>query len=104
MCLRMPEIVHLAEFHNRLGPARRDHRKTLPMLKAMHDECARLSDDEFLLLPGEEPNVHRRPLDQFSAPGDVGAQAFIEEHPQYGRVYHVGSADEVLKLFEMEKD
>tara|TARA_B100000519_G_scaffold96155_1_gene83600 strand:- start:1519 stop:2304 length:786 start_codon:yes stop_codon:yes gene_type:complete len=28
---------------------------------------------------------------------------FIEEHPQYGRVYHVGSADEVLKLFEMEK-
>ena len=28
------------------------------MLKAMHDECARLSDDEFLLLPGEEPNVH----------------------------------------------
>ena len=45
------QIVHLAEFHNRLGPARRDHRKTVPMLKAMHDECARLSDDEFLLLP-----------------------------------------------------
>ena len=28
---------------------------------------------------------------------------FIEEHPQNGRGYHVCSADEVLKLFELEK-
>ena len=104
------QIVHLAEFHNRLGPARRDHRKTLPMLKAMHDECARLSDDEFLLLPGEEPNVHLGGhwISFFPRPvmwvlKRAKDKPFIEEHPQYGRVYHVGSADEVLKLFEMEK-
>ena len=52
------EIVHLAEFHNHLGPKRRDPEESLPLLKAMHDECARLSEDDFLLLPGEEPNVH----------------------------------------------
>ena len=41
------EVVHLAEFHSWLGL----HYSRL-------DECARLSDDDFLLLPGEEPNVH----------------------------------------------
>ena len=52
------EIVHLAEFHNHLGPKRHNPEDSLPLLKALHDECARLSDDDFLLLPGEEPNVH----------------------------------------------
>tara|TARA_B100000700_G_C14881942_1_gene778511 strand:+ start:15 stop:800 length:786 start_codon:yes stop_codon:yes gene_type:complete len=27
---------------------------------------------------------------------------FIEEHPKYGRVYHVGSAQEVLKMMQLE--
>ena len=37
------DIVHLAEFHNRLGRDRRDPDKALPLLKLLHDECARLS-------------------------------------------------------------
>jgi hypothetical protein len=47
------QIVHLAEFHNRLGRLRRDSIKALPLLKTLHEECDRLSDDGFLLLPGE---------------------------------------------------
>ena len=104
------QIVHLAEFHNRLGRARRDHRKTLPLLKAMHDECARLSDGELLLLPGEEPNVHLGGhwISFFPRPvmwvlKRAKDKPFIEEHPEYGRVYHVGSAGEVLKMMELEK-
>ena len=70
------EIVHLAEFHNRLGSSRRDPVKSLPLLKAMHDECARLSDDDFLLLPGEEPNVHLGGhwISFFPRPVDVGIE------------------------------
>ena len=50
-------IVHLAEFHgdghpSDPGPLR------LPEMKAMFDECRRLSDDELLFLPGEEANVY----------------------------------------------
>ena len=104
------EIVHLAEFHNRLGPSRRDPVKSLPLLKAMHDECARLSDDDFLLLPGEEPNVHLgghwisffpRPV-MWVLKRSKG-KLFIEEHPDFGRIYHLGSPEDVLKLMELEK-
>ena len=49
------QIVHLAEFHNRLGRLRRDPAQTFPLLKLLHDECARLSEDEFLLLPVKSP-------------------------------------------------
>ena len=102
-------IVHLAEFHNRLGRDRRKPAKAFPLLKLLHDECARLSDDRLLLLPGEEPNVHlgghwisffpRPVMWALNRPGD---KPFMEEHPEFGRVYHVGSADDVLKLMELE--
>lgn len=103
------DIVHLAEFHNRLGRDRRDPDKTLPLLKLLHDECERLSDDDFLLLPGEEPNAHLGGhwISFFPRPvmwvlSRARDKPFIEEHPKYGRVYHVGSSEEVLKLMEME--
>jgi hypothetical protein len=103
------EIVHLAEFHNRLGRDRRDPEKSLPLLKLLHDECARLSDEEFLLLPGEEPNVHLGGhwISFFPRPvmwvlKRSGDKPFMEEHPEYGRIYHVGSPEDVLKLMEQE--
>ena len=45
--------VHLGEFHGDghqydPGPLR------LPELKAMFDECRRMSDDKLLMIPGEE--------------------------------------------------
>ena len=103
------QIVHLAEFHNRLGRLRRDPVKALPLLKTLHEECARLSDDGFLLLPGEEPNVHLGGhwISFFPRPvmwvlNRAKDKPFSEEHPRFGRIYHVGSPEDVLKLMERE--
>ena len=51
------DMVHMAEFHFGRTP-RLDTEERLAQLKVMHDEFSRLSDDTFLLIPGEEPNVH----------------------------------------------
>ena len=103
------DIVHLAEFHNRLGRDRRNPDKALPLLKLLHDECIRLSDKDFLLLPGEEPNVHLGGhwISFFPRPvmwvlNRAKDKPFVEEHPRFGRVYHVGSPEDVLKLMELE--
>ena len=103
------DIVHLAEFHNRLGRDRRNPDKALPLLKLLHDECARLSDDGFLLLPGEEPNAHLGGhwISFFPRPvmwvlNRSKGKPFMEDHPRFGRVYHVGSPEDVLKLMERE--
>lgn len=103
------DIVHLAEFHNRLGRDRRNPDKALPLLKLLHDECIRLSDKDFLLLPGEEPNVHLGGhwISFFPSPvmwvlNRAKDRPFTEIHPEYGRIYHVGSAQDVLKLMELE--
>ena len=102
------EIVHLAEFHNgatpQLAPTPR-----LAQLKTLYAECARLSDGQFLLLPGEEPNVHLGGhwLSFFPKPvywvlNRTKDQPFQEEVPGFGTVYHVGSPAEVLQLMERE--
>ncbi|MDP7010652.1 MAG: hypothetical protein QF685_04675 [Verrucomicrobiota bacterium] len=103
------DIVHLAEFHNRLGRDRRDPVKALPLLQTLHEECARLSDEDFLLLPGEEPNVHLGGhwISFFPRPvmwvlNRAKEKPFMEDHPRFGRVYHVGSPGDVLKLMERE--
>jgi hypothetical protein len=109
--------VHLAEFHgdghqSDPGPLR------LPEMKAMFEECRRLSDRDLLLLPGEEvsgilgisePGNHPghwmslfpRPVywTMRRAPG----QPFVEEQPPYGTVYHVGGRADMLALLEREK-
>ncbi len=102
------DIAHLGEFHvggtPRLAAAER-----LAQLKTLHDECARLSDAELLVLPGEEPNVHLGghwmsffPKPVYWVLNRAAGKPFSEELPGYGRVYHVGSADDVLKLMELE--
>ncbi len=103
------QIVHLAEFHNRLGRLRRKPEDALPLLKTLHEECARLSGDGFLLLPGEEPNVHLGGhwISFFPRPvmwvlNRSKDKPFTDEHPQFGRVYHVGSPKDILKLMERE--
>ncbi|MSU66198.1 MAG: hypothetical protein EXS38_08895 [Opitutus sp.] len=102
------DIVHLAEFHNGATP-RLAAPERLLQLKTLHDECARLSDGEFLLLPGEEPNVHLGGhwLSFFPKPvywvlNRAKDQPFQEEVAGYGTVYHVGSAADVLQLMERE--
>ncbi|NKB32507.1 MAG: hypothetical protein GKR91_05355 [Pseudomonadales bacterium] len=102
------DMVHMAEFHFGRTP-RTETEQRLSELKVMHDEFARLSNDDFLLIPGEEPNVHfgSHWLSMFPKPvywvlNQNQGQPFEQELPGYGKVYHVGSAGDVLKLFEQE--
>ncbi|MEO5917609.1 MAG: hypothetical protein ABIS50_25490 [Luteolibacter sp.] len=101
-------IVHLAEFHVGDTPNLKDDRR-LPLLKALHSECDRLSDDNLLMLPGEEPNVHLGghwislfPKPVYWVLNRSSEQPFVEEVEGYGKVYHVGSSADVLKLMETE--
>lgn len=101
-------IVHLAEFHGP-GSPRGPEAKRWPELKMMFAECARLSGGNFLLLPGEEPNnffgghwMNIFPKPVYWLMSREKDQPFVEDHPEYGKVYRIGNKDEMLKLLEME--
>lgn len=103
------DIVHLAEFHYTADPRGPDE-KRLPQLKALFDLCEKQSDDEFLLLPGEEPNEFfgGHWLDFFPRPvywvmSRKQGQPYVEEKPGYGKVYHIGNKEEMLQLLQDEK-
>jgi hypothetical protein len=109
-------IVHLAEFHGDghpqdPGPLR------LREMQAMFDECRRLSDDELLILPGEEANVYLGlpapgrhpghwvyffPRPVYCTMKRGSGQPFAEEISPYGRVYHVGDRADMQRLLEEE--
>jgi hypothetical protein len=102
------DIVHLAEFH--VGRNPEFFASRLPSLKAMHQECERLSDDQFLLIPGEEPNAHLGGhwISLFPHPvywtfQRAPNEPFVEDVAGYGRVYRVGNSAEVLQMMEKEK-
>ena len=102
------DMVHMAEFHNSRTPSM-DTRERLSQIKIMHEEFQRLSTDDFLLMPGEEPNVHLGShwLSLFPKPVNWvlnrnNDQPFEQEIDGLGTVYHVGNSDDVLRLFEKE--
>lgn len=102
------DIIHLAEFHYTAHPKGPDSLR-LPELKALHDICARFSNDKFLLLPGEEPNefLGGHWLSFFPKPvywvmSRKADQPFVSEVPGYGKVYHIGNKEDMLKLMEAE--
>jgi hypothetical protein len=104
-------IVILADFHsdshpNDPGPLR------LKEQKVYFDGCERLSDRNFLLLPGEEPNqflgghymmLLPRPVFWTHDPTPPGGQAFTESVPPFGRVYHAASAAQIMDMLALEK-
>jgi hypothetical protein len=77
--------------------------------KAYFDACRRHSDKEFLIMPGEEPNawfgghyttIFSRPVYWTHVRKD--GQPLVENHPQFGKVYHVGSAADELEMLKAE--
>lgn len=101
-------IMHLGEFHLAGNPRDRGP-KRLPEFHKMFEECARLSTGDFLMLPGEEPNSHfgGHWMNLFPEPvywimSRDEDEPFVEEHPDYGKVYRVGNKEEMLRLLEEE--
>jgi hypothetical protein len=102
------DIVHLAEFHVG-GTPRLEADERLKQLRLLHTECARLSDERFLLLPGEEPNVHLGGhwLSFFPKPvlwvlNRPAGTPFVETNTAGETIYRVGSAADVLELMQRE--
>ncbi|HEV2696156.1 MAG TPA: hypothetical protein VG347_24930 [Verrucomicrobiae bacterium] len=101
-------IVHLAEFHQGWTPTQKTPDR-LKMLHTLFSECDRLSGGNFLLLPGEEPNVHLGghwialfPKPVYWVLNRATNEPFSDEVQNYGKVYHVGNPDDVLSLMEQE--
>ena len=101
-------IVHLGEFHGPGSPKGPEIRRFSEQ-KVLFDECARLSEADFLLLPGEEPNnffgghwMNFFPNPVYWVMSRAENQPFVEDDPQYGKVYRISNAEEMLKLLEEE--
>ncbi len=101
-------IVHLAEFHGPGHPKGPDSLRLLE-LKTLFSECKRLSDKDFLLLPGEEPNnffgghwLDFFPKDVYWIMSRKPGAPFVTDDPTYGKVYRIGDKDAMLKLLEAE--
>ena len=101
-------IAMMSDFHGD-GHAKDPGPLRLAEQKAYFETSRRHSDRDFLIMPGEEPNAHfgghyttvfPRPVfwTQVRQPG----QALVENHPEYGKVYHVGSATDELEMLKAE--
>lgn len=103
------DIVHLAEFHYTAHPKGPDEQR-LKELHTLFQQCQRLSDDRFLLLPGEEPNeffgghwLQFFPRPVYWIMSRKEEQPFVSQHPVYGTVYRIANAAEMLELLNREK-
>jgi len=103
------DMVHLAEFHYTAHPKGPDPQRLLE-LKSLFEQCKRLSDQQFLLIPGEEPNEFfgGHWLEIFPKPvywimSRKPGTPFVEEKEGYGKVYHIGDKNDMLRLLEEEK-
>lgn len=101
-------IVHLAEFHGPGHPEGPEIRR-FSEFEILHEEAARLSDGDFLLLPGEEPNhffgghwISLFPKPVYWMMSREEGEPFVEDHPKYGKIYRVSNQEEMLKLLELE--
>jgi len=101
-------IVKLAEFHGPGHPKGPDSTR-LKELDALFKQTKRLSNTDFLLLPGEEANnfygghwLAFFPKPIYWIMSRKSDQAFESNDPKYGKVYRVNDKEEMLKLLEQE--
>ena len=102
------DIVHLAEFHYTAHPKGPDSTR-LKELHALFTQCKRLSDNNFLLLPGEEPNeffgghwLAFFPKPVYWIMSRKPDMPFVTNNSKYGKVYRVSDKEEMLKLLQFE--
>jgi hypothetical protein len=103
------DMVHLAEFHYTAHPKGPDELRLLE-LKYLFDMCKKYSDNEFLLMPGEEPNeffgghwlqVFPKPV--YWIMSRKKGMPMVSTHPLYGTVYNIGSTNDMQTLLEKER-
>ncbi|NII83836.1 MULTISPECIES: hypothetical protein [unclassified Pedobacter] len=101
-------IVKLAEFHGPGHPKGPDSVR-LKELDALFKQTKRLSDPNFLLLPGEEANnfygghwLAFFPKPIYWIMSRKSDQPFETNDPKYGKVYRINDKAEMLKLLEQE--
>jgi hypothetical protein len=101
-------VAHIFDFHGDGHPKDPGPRR-LAELENYFEACRRHSDQDFLILPGEEANAYLGGHYNIAFPKPVywthvraGGQPFVEEHPKYGKVYHAGSAEDVFELMKRE--
>ncbi|MBI4873590.1 MAG: hypothetical protein HY822_03035 [Acidobacteria bacterium] len=101
-------IAMLSDFHSDSHP-RDPGPLRLPEQNTYFEGCRRNSDHGFLVMPGEEPNAYfgghytaifPRPV--YWIMSRRPEQPLVEDHPRYGKVYHVGSAQDELDMFRRE--
>ncbi|RZK83085.1 MAG: hypothetical protein EOO92_00385, partial [Pedobacter sp.] len=102
------DIVHLGEFHYTAHPQGPTELRLLE-LKMLFEMCNKYSDDKLLLLPGEEPNeffgghwLNFFPKEVYWVMSRKNGVPLVQNHPVYGKIYHVGNKEDMLKLLEME--
>ena len=98
-------VVYLGDFHDD-SDQRDPGPKRLPEQKAYFEAARKLSDKNFLVMPQEEVNSYfdghwylmtPKPV-YFTHSAEDAKRPYEEDVPGYGIVYHIGSADQMLKM------
>jgi hypothetical protein len=104
-------ILYLGDFHDDSDP-HDPGPKRLPEQKVYFEAAARLSDKNFLVIPAEEVNsflgghwylMTPKPVYFTHAEPRPADQTFEENDPVYGQVFHLGSAEDVLRFVNQEQ-
>jgi hypothetical protein len=101
-------IAMMSDFHGD-GHAQDSGPLRFKEQRAYFEGSRRHSDKDFLIMPGEEPNAHFGGHYTTVFPRPVywtlvrnPEQSFVEQHPDYGKVYHVQNAQEELEMLRLE--
>jgi hypothetical protein len=101
-------IAMMSDFHGD-GHAKDPGPLRLSEQKAYFEASRRHSDHDFLIMPGEEPNAYFGGHYTTVFPKPVywthvrqAGQPVVENHAEYGKVYHVGSVADELQMLIAE--
>ncbi len=101
-------VVHLMDFHTD-GHPRHTGQVRLDELRDYFEETRRLSNGDFLLLPGEEANVHYEghwslllPKPLFWFMSRKPSESLERDGGSSGKAYRVGNSEDMLEMIQKE--